>query len=187
MKSRTFAINFGRALGVGVLAMGLLASPLGASTLDDEILHVKVQTVLLEKLGSDAMAIDIDVHGSTVLLTGAVKKKSTQELSRDVAASVAGVKKVEDAVVVASGYDTSVKAVAREAKREIKDVLLESHVKGRLLDQVGENALKIEVEASDGIVSLRGQVPTPAIRETAMRTAKGTSGVVRVVDLIKIG
>jgi Putative phospholipid-binding domain. len=46
--------------------------------------------------------------------------------------------------------------------------------------------MKIEVEASGGLVTLKGAVPSKSIRETAVDTAKKTSGGRRVVSLLTL-
>ena len=78
-------------------------------------------------------------------------------------------------------------APARASDSTLKDAILEGRVKGHLLDDVGENAMKIEVEASNGVVSLRGTVPSSIVQKTALQTARSTKGVTKVVDLLRTG
>jgi hyperosmotically inducible periplasmic protein len=157
------------------------------SAVADALTHVRLRADLLEKLGWDALAIDVDVHGSSVVLSGRVHKRSTEELSEEVALSVPGVKKVDDDVEVIKD-DNGTRPVARgveHAEREVGDALLEARVKGRLLEEIGREAFRVEVEATDGVVSLRGTVPSREQREIALRTARRTTGVVKVIDLIR--
>jgi osmotically-inducible protein OsmY len=157
------------------------------SALKDAITHIKVRTELLSKLGWDALGIDIDVQGSRVVLAGSVKKRSTQELAKEVALAVSGVTKVRDDVrlVPSAEPSTPVARTVEKAEHEVRDALLESRVKGKLLEQIGTQAMHVEVEATDGVVSLRGTVPTDEHHDLAIRTARATKGVKRVIDLLK--
>jgi hyperosmotically inducible protein len=69
----------------------------------------------------------------------------------------------------------------------VADALLETKVKVRLLEQLGKVAFDIEVEATDGVVSLSGTVPDAARRDLAGKIAKGTGGVKELHDLLKVG
>jgi osmotically-inducible protein OsmY len=175
-----------RAVFLG-LAVAVVSTALGAESLDEAVTHVKVRAVLLEHFGTDALGIAIQVNGGSVVLSGTVEKSNTQELAKQAALSVKGVASVENRIQVGSGPATKAKTSANRAKAKLKDALLEAKVKGRLFDQVGGNALKIEVEASGGLVTLKGAVPSKNIRETAVETAKKTGGVRRVVSLITVG
>jgi osmotically-inducible protein OsmY len=54
-----------------------------------------------------------------------------------------------------------------------------------LASEIGSHAWSVEVEATDGVVSLRGTVPDRQRRQIAVKAAKDTKGVRKVVDLIK--
>jgi hyperosmotically inducible protein len=163
------------------------ASATHESGFDDAVTHVKVRTELLTKLGWDALHIDVDVHGSDVVLSGTVKKRSTQELAKEVVLAVPGVENVSDNVHVEkeSPAETPTGRAVDHADQEVRDALLEMRVKGRLLEEIGREAMHVEVEASNGVVSLRGTVPTDDQRDTALRTARRTKGVTKVINLIR--
>lgn len=205
MRSRTVLPSLGHLALATVLAIGVGLAPrpalaaqrtAGAAATDesggalqDAITHVKVRTGLLSRLGWDALGIDVDVHGDKVVLAGQVKKRSTQELAKEVTLAVSGVAEVKDNIrlVPASEPSTPVARTVEKAEREVRDALLESRVKGKLLDEIGAQALHVEVEATDGVVSLRGTVPTEEHRDLAVKTAQETTGVKKVIDLLKEG
>ena len=157
------------------------------SAFRDAVTYVKVRTELLTKLGWDGLRIDVNVHGPDVVLAGTVTKRSTQHLAEEVTLAVSGVQHVTDDVRVGGepATETRVKRTVDQGKREVSDALLEMHVKGRLLEEIGREAMHVEVEAADGVVSLRGTVPTAEQREVAVRTAERTKGVTKVIDLIR--
>ena len=166
-----------------------LALPCGAQTVTerrpvtDEDVHdatvsTRVRSLLLEKLGNDALNIDVRAAGASVFLSGYVQKRPTAELAKEVALSVDGVRDVKDDV-----KEMSPDNPFKRAGKGLKDVALESHIKNKILMATGKNGFHVEVEVSDGVVSLRGHVP-PGMVDQIMRTARDTSGVKKVVNLL---
>ncbi len=155
----------------------------------DALLTEGVRARLLDKLGADALGIAVVARGDLVLLTGAVDEHSTQELAHEVAASVPGVRKVDNKIglVPRTGGPGALGRAAAATERELLDAGVESQVKSRLLGEIGRWALELEVEAADGVVSLRGWLPDAAREKIALDTARGVRDVEEVIDLIRIG
>lgn len=185
--------NLSRNATTALLAAALLAAaPFAAAQattmekIDTEVSEaltaVAVKARLITKLGGDGLAVKVEIHGHKAVLTGEVEKKESQELAREVALSVADVKEVDNRVTQKPSERAS---TAEEVEAEIKDGVLETRVKGALLSEVGRNALKIEVEATNGVVSLRGTVPSSAISKASVAKAKSVPGVTKVVSLLR--
>ncbi len=155
----------------------------------DALLTERVRVKLLGKLGTDALGIDVAAAGDRVRLSGTVAARVTQELAEEVARSVPGVRRVDNRIALELRRDRPgpVGRAAAEAERELNDAALESQVKADLLGELGRWALELEVEAADGVVSLRGWVPDAARERLALATARDVRGVERVIDLIRIG
>ena len=182
------------ALTFAVFAAAVFApvTPANAAGIKQDIKTLRLETALrlafLEHFKADGLHIDIDVSGGSVTLGGTVHHKATQELAEEVALSVDGVKDVTNDIKLAPS-DSSQPPVARavgKAERETDDAILESRVKLKLIDNLGMKAFKVEVEAADGTVSLRGMLPSEAMKDTAITATKGTSGVKKVIDLITV-
>ena len=142
---------------------------------------LSVKTTLIDKLGVDALAISVSVSGeTTTLLLGEVTKSPSQGLSQGSGPlSVPGIKKVDNKITVkhaASGVAAS--------EASVNNVALEMKVKSILLTEIGANALKIEVEAVDGVVSLRGKLDDPDTSKAAIKKTHAIKGVKKVVDLL---
>jgi osmotically-inducible protein OsmY len=116
-----------------------------------------------------------------------VDKTETRDGARSAALGVKGVTNVENRITVGNGPATRTQEATRRAKRNWDNAVLEAKVKARLFEQVGENALKITVKASAGVVTLEGTAPTRHIHATALDTVKATKGVRRVVDRLVAG
>jgi osmotically-inducible protein OsmY len=185
--ARRAAARYSPAMRKTIIGLLLVGAALGVVVLsscaaggDAALTELKVKAALLEKLGTDALGIKVAVVGDKVTLTGAVSKRSTEELAEEVARSVEGVKKVDNRLEVVESAQAS-----GNVENEASDSLLESKVKMALASEIGRHAWKVEVEATDGVVSLRGTVPDRQRHEIAVKTAKETKGVRKVVDLLK--
>jgi hyperosmotically inducible protein len=66
------------------------------------------------------------------------------------------------------------------------DSYLTSAVKTKLLGDTGLKAFHIHVVTKDRIVTLTGTLPTEALRDEAVRTAKSVDGVKEVVSEIEV-
>ena len=157
--------------------------------LGDAIVKTKIRVAMLEHLKSDGLRVQIDVKDGVVELSGQVQKRSNQRLAQQVAASVGGVKEVHDRVELAPASGPTPPATATfvgKVERGFDDALLQAKVKGKLLEELGKPAFKIEVGATDGVVSLSGTVPDEARRALAVKFARQTSGVKELHDLLKV-
>ena len=67
-------------------------------------LALRVKLELLQKLGTDALRVEVDSQGDKVRLSGEVKKRATAELAEDVARKVEGVRSVENDLRVAGEH-----------------------------------------------------------------------------------
>src|SRR5512141_1289286 len=151
-----------------------------SAEVSEALAATSVKAKLIDKLGTDALRIKVSVSGETAILTGEVAKSSSQGLAEQVALSVEGIKKVDNKVTV---KEAAGPAAASEAS--VKNVALEMKVKGILLAEIGTNALKIEVEVVDGVVSLRGKLNNPETAKAAIKKTRSIEGVKKVVDLLK--
>ena len=150
-----------------------------STEVSEAIAATSVKAKLIDKLGIDALRITVSVSGETATLTGEVAKSPSQGLAEEVALSVTGIKKVDNKVTVKNAEGA---VAASEAS--VKNVALEMKVKGILLTDIGANALKIEVEAVDGVVSLRGKLDNPDTSKAAIQKTRAIKGVKKVVDLL---
>ncbi len=66
------------------------------------------------------------------------------------------------------------------------DAGISTSVKSRLAADDTVKAYRIDVDTKDKVVTLRGEVDTPAARDRAVEVARATSGVRDVVDVLKV-
>lgn len=102
------------------------------------------------------------------------------------AVSVVGVLSAAPASAPAQVKDKTEHAVKKTGE-VISDSAITTAVKTKLLAAKGVPGSKIDVDTTNGIVTLKGVVPTRASRAKAVRITRRSTGVKRVVDQLKIG
>jgi osmotically-inducible protein OsmY len=69
----------------------------------------------------------------------------------------------------------------------IDDAAITASIKAKLAADGALNPFDIDVTTNAGVVTLQGRVKTEEIKFKAERAAGATNGVVRVIDLVKVG
>lgn len=168
-----------------------LQSETGASDQESSTtraLSLRVKLELLQKLGADALRIDVESDGGKVRLAGEVKKRASAELAEEVARKVSGVTVVESELRVAGEPEptSSADAFVAEAEREVADAALEVRVRIALVDRLGRDGFRIGTDAASGVLTLEFPADIErARRRDAMAIAEKVRGVERVVSLDK--
>ncbi len=157
------------------------------SEIADAALELRVKTALLEHIGWDMLTVDVEAEQGHVVLMGTADNRANQELAKEVSLSVDGVTKVKNKLAVEKkSTETPVGEAVSDAELEVKDAVLESRVKTELITELGMDAFDIEVEATGGRVSLRGELDDDSHRQIALKAVKSCKGVDEVVDLLSI-
>lgn len=166
-------------------AIDKAASRVG-QTLEEALLEAKVKVALLEHLKKEGLKVEVEASGTTVTLEGVVSR-GYQSLAEEVARSVSGVTKVENRVRVAEAPGGGpVSRAARKVEQETADALVEAKIKAKLLEVMGVAAFQVEVEATEGVVSLSGTVKEKEQKALAEKTAKAVPGAVEVHNLLRV-
>ncbi len=141
-----------------------------------------ITTALVDKLGDDAKTIRVAFFDGKATLSGKVNEDSTGEIAKEVALYVPGVTKVENQIESVSNRGLG----SGKVMDETKDSSVERDVKNALQQETGAHASKIEVEACNGVVSIRGDVPDQSRHDLAVAAAKKVTGVTKLIDLLRI-
>ena len=162
------------------IVFGLLGGTAAVAGEDVAAREQQLATLLVEKLGTSAKTIRVVINGKVMLL-GTVKERSTKELAKEVVL-FGGADKISNKVKAKNEK----KAFSGAGLQEAANAELEISVKSKIEKEIGDHAKAVEVETVDGVVSLRGELPDAARRGFAIDAAKGTEGVKKVIDLIRI-
>lgn len=162
-----------------------------------------ITTAVKSKMAADdtvkAYRIDVDTKDRVVTLSGAVDTPQARERAMELARTTDGVRDVVDRLTVTpgatptTGIDDPMQDRAREgadkaadAMPDLSDAGITTKVKSKFLGDTDVPGLKIDVDTTDGVVTLTGTVETAAEKQRAMELAKATDGVKNVVDRIKV-
>lgn len=64
--------------------------------------------------------------------------------------------------------------------------MLETSVRLHLLQEIGDAALGLKIEAASGVVALRGELKDSGTRDRAIKAAQATPDVAKVQDLLTV-
>src|ERR1700694_1294489 len=76
---------------------------------------------------------------------------------------------------------------AEPARIRVDDASITRTIKAKLATDGETNPCSIDVITNEGVVTLQGRVKTEDAREKAVRHARETDGVQRVINLVKVG
>ncbi len=128
--------------------------------------------------------LGVDAEKGTVTLTGEVDNQAEKELAVRIAEGLEGVGKVEDRIEV--GKDAGGAKAQNSLYRFVNDANITARIKMRLLWNEITGGLDIDVDTSDGVVTLAGPVHSEEERQMAERVARRTDGVREVNNELRV-
>jgi osmotically-inducible protein OsmY len=143
----------------------MTSAPLRASEIDDRIESSAKQSYVFKTYLKDD-AIRIQSKDGVVALTGTVAEESHMSLAEDTVAGLPGVTRVDNKL-----------AVKGERAAKGSDAWLITKVKTTLLFHRNVSGSQTQVNAKDGMVTLRGEATSQAQRELTTEYAKDVEGV----------
>jgi len=150
---------------VAAVVLLALSMPVYASKMDDSIVSsAKKSYVFKNYLKNDD--IKIQSKDGAVTLTGTVSEESHKSLAQETVAGLRGVKSVDNKLEVKG-----------ESPAANSDAWLITKVKTTLLFHRSVSATATEVNAKDGIVTLRGNAENQAQKDLTTEYAKDVDGV----------
>jgi osmotically-inducible protein OsmY len=166
--------------------------PTDRGLVDDASVTSRIQAKYFLDPAIKGRRIQVETQNGVVTLRGEVANDNERAQALLLARTTEGVDRVEDALDVNAALDASTPAASASpnvpAPAIAEDEALTALVQSRLGDDTALNAATtIAVTAKDGVVLLDGTAPTAAAKQRALSIARGTDGVVQVIDRIRIG
>jgi len=180
---------------------------------DAEITAAVKSKLLADKLVG-GLKIDVDTDKGVVTLTGPVESAAEKAKAIELARQTHGVKRVvnkltieknthptgtsgkKDEGTLKKGEEKTEEAAkkvgdattdaAKSTGRFLSDAEITSAVKTKLIGDSGVHAMDINVDTDKGVVTLQGTVRSEPERAAAVKIAKDTMGVKRVVDKLTV-
>jgi osmotically-inducible protein OsmY len=144
------------------------------TTADDAIIAAQVRTRLAGIDPATVSLVNVDVNARKVTLTGQVHSEQERTQVDQAVRGISGIAGVTDRLKVNANAPTANEIAA--------DLALQARVQTAIAAQTGVNALKVNVSAHHGVVTLGGTVAAGAVHELVLESARGVPGVVRVID-----
>jgi hyperosmotically inducible periplasmic protein len=154
--------------------------------LDDATVTRRIQAKYFLDSTIKGRRIQVDTQAGIVTLRGEVASDNERAQALLIARTTEGAEGVEDALTVNAGLDAAASSDVPVPARA-DDEALTALVQSRLGDDASLKGASIDVTAKDGVLLLDGAVPTAAVKLRALSVARGTDGVVQVVDRIRVG
>ncbi|WP_426143774.1 BON domain-containing protein [Pseudomonas sp. DWP3-1-2] len=129
--------------------------------------------------------IDVSVEQGAATLKGKVENEVDRELAERIAMDVKGIDKVDNQLEIDASVAADPGTKTNLAQR-FDDATLTATVKSKLLWNSVTEALKIDVDSKDGVVTLKGRATSPEAKELAGSLASNTNGVTSVNNLISL-
>lgn len=161
--------------------------PAERAILDDATVTSRIQAKYFLDPTIKGRRIQVDTQGGIVTLRGEVASDHERAQALLLARTTEGAERVEDALTVNAGIDAPAAASDVPVPSKADDEALTALVQSRFGDDASLKGASIEVTAKDGVLLLDGAVPTAAAKQRALSIARGTDGVVQVVDRIRVG
>jgi len=173
-------------LRTAVLAATLLPifTPAFADPVQDARLEGALQTALSLNRMLDSFRIKVEVDGKQARLSGEVENEVERQLAEDVARATRGIEQVENLLQVNTQLVERPLELRAYAQR--LDVTLAAVIRARLLWSRTTEKAPIEVQSSEGVVTLRGKVDSAEAKELAGVVARTTDGVYLVNNLVSL-
>jgi osmotically-inducible protein OsmY len=197
MKSRTLNVfgiaallTFGAAPVVAAQTTQPPASKMAVNKPSDQSLSDRINKRLDADVSLKKYSVDAAVDNGVATLTGTVAT-TTQRARAATLAHVTGITKVDNKIVVDKNAPTTMTEKAKDTLSKTGEVITDAWITTKVKAQfIGVDALKdsnINVDTANHVVTLKGSVVTEAGRAKAIEIAKGTEGVTKVVDTLRIG
>lgn len=142
----------------------------------------KAETTLLLNANLNSFNIGTDVRNGVVTLNGLVASKVDRALAEELVEGIDGVQRVENNIQVRE----ATKDTTRLMLQSLTDSKVASVVKTRLLMDTQVAGSDIDVDVSEGVVTLDGSVYSEAEKDLAVVIARNTNDVERVVDKLEV-
>jgi osmotically-inducible protein OsmY len=161
------------------------------ATTKDAWLDGKLEASLLFNQYLNSFDIDTDVKNGVAYLSGAVESDIDKDLAGEIAKSIKGINDVQNDLVVdkakaLQGSDNAEAMEREDFKSSVLNATLTARVKSQLLLNGNTSGLAIDVDSSDGVVTLSGEVSSGQEKALAIQIAKNTDGAKSVIDHLKV-
>ncbi len=185
LKSALLVVVFGGT----VSSAQLLAQSITPDVNDDHAIEERLRFRFETDQTLKKYDLNVNVVSRVVTIAGDVAT-SAQKAEATRLARIAGVSKITNTIVVNKDVDATLAERAKAGLTKTGEKLTDRWITSKVRWFLSQESLlregDIRVETSDHEVTLAGVVTSSAAKERAVQLAKGTDGVVRVIDQLML-
>jgi hyperosmotically inducible protein len=170
------------------LMVGPATTATGSEQIDAAWITTKIQARYFSEPDVNGRDLDVSTVNGVVTLSGQLDTEQQKALALSIARTTDGVTRVEDRIVVQpTGVATSGTASApTRPVPMVDDARVASTIQSRYFMDDMVKGRRIQVDARQGVVTLRGEVGNEAERAQALLLARTAEGVNRVEDNLTV-
>lgn len=173
-----------------VLAMTASSGVAATGTVSQEITDARQESQIWTTYALSpylrANNLSVSVQNNKATLTGIVEEDVSKELATEIALGVAGIKEVDNQILVQADYSPAKPSADRSYGEVVDDAIITSAVKSKLAWNKNTDGLNAMVDTKFGRVLLRGTADSQASKELAGRLALNTRGVASVDNQLAV-
>lgn len=146
--------------------------------IDDSVITTQVKMALMKDSSTATFGTEVTTTNGMVVLNGTVQNNTEREMITKVAASVPGVKSVQNEMKVTTETTT--------VGEKIEDTAITTKVKMALTLNGSTGALRTSVTTTDSVVTVSGKAKNKAEKELVSKVVEDIGGVKSVVNNMTI-
>ena len=143
--------------------------------IDDTIITTQVKMALMKDSSTATLGTDVTTTNGIVLLQGTVQDNTERDMTTKVAASVQGVKSVQNEMKVINEQTSTV-------GERLEDTAITTKVKMALASHASTGALRTSVTTTDLVVTVSGKAKNKAEKELVSKIVEDVEGVKKVIN-----
>ena len=163
----------------------VLAQEPTASAVTEARMEGSIATAFALNRHLNPFRIQVQVEGTTAVLTGTVENSVNRDLAEQVALGIEGIDEVDNRLQVDTDVDQS-DAERTSLANRLGDATTTATVKSKLLWNRNTQGLDIAVSTRNSVVTLTGNATSEAASELAERLAGNTEGAREVINEIVV-
>lgn len=144
---------------------------------DDSVITTKVKAKVTADPELNPFEIHVTTNEGVVRLSGTVESASDRTEAGKLARNTEGVRRVVNDLQIGE----------KTVGESLSDSEITAKIKTKLAADPEINPFNIDVSTNEGVVTLTGRVSKEEARTEAAKLAKGTTGVKKVKNMIKVG
>jgi hyperosmotically inducible protein len=156
------------------------------------LITAKIQAKYFTDADVKARDVNVSTTNGVVTLSGRVETEAERQKAYDIARTTEGVTRVENGLIVqpsggaVATTGTAVQNTGRAVVNQMDDARITSTIQSKYFLDDMVKGRRINVDSTQGVVTLRGEVTSESERAQALLLARATEGVQRVEDNLTV-